>query len=75
MIAHSLTTVLFPLADVVIDIHTGGRRMDFFPCTAVRIDVAVLVKMPKLTPSAPCSNTRYAVAKLRFFLASPRPGG
>src|SRR5207253_3242504 len=28
VVAHYLTTVLFPLADVVIDIHTGGRSMD-----------------------------------------------
>src|SRR5438105_4973179 len=28
-IAHYLTTVLFPLADVVIDIHSGGRSMEF----------------------------------------------
>src|SRR5204863_2858930 len=28
-IAHFLTTVLFPLSDVVIDIHSGGRRMEF----------------------------------------------
>ena len=32
MIAHYLTTVLFPLADIVIDIHTGGRSVDFYPC-------------------------------------------
>ena len=32
MLAHYLTTVLFPLADIVIDIHTGGRSMDFAPC-------------------------------------------
>jgi len=32
MIAHYLTTVLFPMADVVIDNHTGGRSVDFYPC-------------------------------------------
>ena len=31
-IAHFLTTVLFPLSDVVIDIHSGGRSMEFVPC-------------------------------------------
>src|SRR5678809_1438284 len=31
-IAHYLTTVLFPLSDVVIDIHSGGRSMEFVPC-------------------------------------------
>jgi N-alpha-acetyl-L-2,4-diaminobutyrate deacetylase len=28
MIAHYVTTVLFPLADIVIDIHTGGRSTE-----------------------------------------------
>lgn len=32
LIAHYLTSVLFPLADIVMDIHGGGRSMDFFPC-------------------------------------------
>lgn len=32
ILAHYLSTVLFPLADLVIDIHTGGRSMDFVPC-------------------------------------------
>ena len=31
-IAHYLTTVLFPMVEVVIDIHSGGRSMDFLPC-------------------------------------------
>lgn len=37
MIAHYLTTVLFPLADIVIDIHTGGRSMDFYPCATMHL--------------------------------------
>jgi len=37
MIAHFLTTVLFPLADVVIDIHTGGRSTDFVPCAHMHL--------------------------------------
>jgi N-alpha-acetyl-L-2,4-diaminobutyrate deacetylase len=36
-IAHYLTTVLFPLADIVIDIHTGGRSMDFYPCAHMHL--------------------------------------
>jgi N-alpha-acetyl-L-2,4-diaminobutyrate deacetylase len=31
-VAHYLRTVLFPLCDVVIDIHSGGRSMEFVPC-------------------------------------------
>ena len=37
MLAHYLTTVLFPLADIVIDIHTGGRSMDFVPCAHMHL--------------------------------------
>jgi N-alpha-acetyl-L-2,4-diaminobutyrate deacetylase len=37
VVAHYLTTVLFPLADVVIDIHTGGRSMDFEPCAHMHL--------------------------------------
>lgn len=32
VLAHYLSSVLFPLADIVVDIHTGGRSMDFYPC-------------------------------------------
>jgi N-alpha-acetyl-L-2,4-diaminobutyrate deacetylase len=37
MIAHFLTTVLFPLADIVIDLHTGGRSVDFYPCAHMHL--------------------------------------
>lgn len=37
MLAHYLTTVLFPMADIVIDIHTGGRSMDFVPCAHMHL--------------------------------------
>jgi predicted deacylase len=37
VIAHYVSAVLFPLADVVIDIHTGGRSMDFYPCAHVHL--------------------------------------
>ncbi len=37
IIAHYLTTVLFPLADIVIDIHTGGRSLDFYPCAHMHL--------------------------------------
>jgi predicted deacylase len=37
MLAHYLTTVLFPLADIVIDIHTGGRGVDFYPCAHMHL--------------------------------------
>jgi predicted deacylase len=31
MIAHYVSSVLFPLADIVIDIHSGGRSLHFLP--------------------------------------------
>lgn len=37
VLAHYLTTVLFPLADIVIDIHTGGRSVDFVPCAHMHL--------------------------------------
>jgi N-alpha-acetyl-L-2,4-diaminobutyrate deacetylase len=36
-IAHYLSTVLFPAADVVIDIHSGGRSMEFVPCSHMHL--------------------------------------
>ena len=38
-IAHYLTRVLFPMSDVVIDIHSGGRSLEFVPCAHMhRVD-------------------------------------
>ena len=37
VVAHYLSSVLFPLADIVIDIHTGGRSMDFEPCAHMHL--------------------------------------
>ncbi len=36
-VAHFLSTVLFPLSDVVIDIHSGGRSMEFVPCSHMHL--------------------------------------
>ena len=36
-LAHYLTTVLFPMSDIVIDIHTGGRGVDFYPCAHMHL--------------------------------------
>jgi predicted deacylase len=32
-----MSSVLFPMADVVIDIHTGGRSVDFYPCAHMHL--------------------------------------
>ena len=36
-IAHFLTTVIFPMSDVVVDIHSGGRSMEFVPCSTMHL--------------------------------------
>ena len=36
-IAHYLRTMLFPISDVVIDIHSGGRSMEFVPCAHMHL--------------------------------------
>lgn len=35
MIAHYVSSVLFPLADLVIDIHSGGRSAHFLPLVSM----------------------------------------
>jgi predicted deacylase len=37
MLAHYLSTELFPIADIVIDLHTGGRSMNFVPCAHMHL--------------------------------------
>jgi N-alpha-acetyl-L-2,4-diaminobutyrate deacetylase len=37
MLAHYLTSVLFPMAEYVIDLHTGGRSMGFLPCAHMHL--------------------------------------
>lgn len=37
ILAHFLSTVLFPMADAVIDLHTGGRSLDFIPCAHMHL--------------------------------------
>ncbi|MCV3768130.1 succinylglutamate desuccinylase/aspartoacylase family protein [Rhizobium sp. TRM95796] len=41
MIAHYVETVLFPLSDIVIDLHSGGKSLDHYPVALAR---------PGLTP-------------------------
>ncbi len=36
-IAHYLTHELFPRCDAVIDIHSGGRSMEFVPCSHMHL--------------------------------------
>jgi N2-acetyl-L-2,4-diaminobutanoate deacetylase len=36
-LAHFISTVLFPLADYVIDMHSGGRTAHFVPCSHMHV--------------------------------------
>jgi predicted deacylase len=57
-IAHYLTTVLFPMSDVVIDIHSGGRSMDFVPCSHMH-RVPDLVQRKKMLNAMLAWNTDF----------------
>lgn len=37
VLADYLTKVLFPMADIVVDLHTGGRGVDFYPCAHMHL--------------------------------------
>jgi predicted deacylase len=37
VIADYLTRVLFPMSEIVIDIHSGGRSMEFLPCSHMHL--------------------------------------
>lgn len=36
MIAHYVESVLLPMADVAIDLHSGGRSLEYLPCSIIR---------------------------------------
>ncbi|SEK12286.1 succinylglutamate desuccinylase/aspartoacylase family protein [Paraburkholderia diazotrophica] len=36
MIAHYVTTAMLPMADLVVDLHSGGRSLDYVPCALIR---------------------------------------
>ncbi|WP_243658118.1 succinylglutamate desuccinylase/aspartoacylase family protein [Paraburkholderia sp. BL9I2N2] len=39
MIAHYVTSILLPMADLVVDLHSGGRSLDYTPCALIRPSV------------------------------------
>lgn len=59
MIAHYLTTELFPRADIVVDIHTGGRSVDFYPCAHMHL-VPDLDQRRKMVGGTLAWNTDFA---------------
>jgi predicted deacylase len=58
-IAHYLTTVLFPMSDVVIDIHSGGRSMEFEPCAHMHL-VPNLEQRQRMLAAMLAWNTDFA---------------
>jgi predicted deacylase len=59
MIAHYLTTELFPRADIVVDIHTGGRSVDFYPCAHMHL-VSDLQQRKQMLGGTLAWNTDFA---------------
>ncbi len=58
-IAHYLSSSLFPLSDVVIDIHSGGRSMEFIPCAHMHL-VSDLDQRKKMFAAMLAWNTDFA---------------
>ncbi len=58
-IANYLTTVLFLLADFVIDIHSGGRSTEFLPCAHMHL-VSDLDQRQKMLGAMLAWNTDFA---------------
>lgn len=58
-VAHFLTTILFPLSDVVIDIHSGGRSMEFLPCAHMHL-VSDMTQRRKMLDAMLAWNTDFA---------------
>lgn len=58
-IAHYLTTELFPQVDVVIDLHTGGRGVYFYPCAHMHL-VDDLEQRRKMARATMAYNTDFA---------------
>nr|WP_283936449.1 succinylglutamate desuccinylase/aspartoacylase family protein [Aminobacter aminovorans] len=40
MIAHYVSSVLLPMADIAIDLHSGGRSLSYLPCCLIRVGKA-----------------------------------
>ncbi|MES0132882.1 succinylglutamate desuccinylase/aspartoacylase family protein [Mesorhizobium sp. M0029] len=36
MIAHYITSILLPMADLIVDLHSGGRSLLYTPCSLIR---------------------------------------
>lgn len=59
IIADYLTTVLFPMSDVVIDLHTGGRGVYFYPCAHMHL-VEDMAQRRRMAAATLAYNTDFA---------------
>lgn len=59
IIADYLTTVLFPMSDVVIDLHTGGRGVYFYPCAHMHL-VEDMPQRRRMAAATLAYNTDFA---------------
>ncbi|MFO1019138.1 MAG: succinylglutamate desuccinylase/aspartoacylase family protein [Planctomycetales bacterium] len=59
MLAHYLTHHLFPRVEIVIDLHTGGRGLDFHPCSHMHL-VPDREQRRKMAEGALAWNTDFA---------------
>jgi predicted deacylase len=65
-VAHYVSTVLFPLADIVVDIHTGGRSTDFLPCAHMhKVPDRVQRKQMARSPGTPISLSSTPTSPVR----------
>jgi predicted deacylase len=65
LIAHYVTNVLFPLADIVMDIHSGGRSMVFYPCATLH-RVPDDAQYARMLAAARVWGARYALISIEI---------
>jgi len=65
LIAHYVTNVLFPLADIVMDIHSGGRSMVFYPCATLH-RVSDDAQYAKMLAAARVWGARYVLISIEL---------
>jgi predicted deacylase len=65
LIAHYMTNVLFPPADIVMDIHSGGRSMVFYPCATLH-RVPDDAQYAKMLAAARVWGARYAFISIEI---------
>ncbi len=59
IMAHYLTNEIFPIVDVVIDLHTGGRGVYFYPCAHMHL-VDDLEQRRRMAQATQAYNTDFA---------------